>query len=312
MILKKLLNQKDQNYLFVFFVVNPISTVVTRLLIDTLNLTSKNILIVSFRNTDLALLNYNSYIVNMNKLDRVYEKITFSSISGKRIIKKIKNKNFILFASWSYREVNYLINHSNCQGHYYIEEGQGSYRFHPEYSYKSVSLKKRILNNFKNRVNNAKKDDLSFRDDSLGYIGISNKSFPQIPPNKKVNLYNIKDLKKVYNNRLSGVKYIGLTYAERRLNNIQWQDMISKLIQLLPENSVIKAHPSFMINSEKIESLEKFINKISKGKIHLCPKDVIIEMEMQYEKKIVIGPSSSLEFYTKLFKSEYQKIDYIK
>ena len=41
-------------------------------------------------------------------------------------------------------------------------------------------------------------------------------------------------------------------------------------------------------------------------------KDVIIEMEMQYEKKIVIGPSSSLEFYTKLFKSEYQKIDYIK
>ena len=36
-----------------------------------------------------------------------------------------------------------------------------------------------------------------------------------------------------------------------------------KLIQLLPENSVIKAHPSFMINSEKIESLEKFINKIS-------------------------------------------------
>ena len=88
MILKKRLTQTDQNYLFVFFVVNPISTVVTRLLIDTLNLTSKNILIVSFRNTDLALLNYNSYIVNMNKLDRVYEKITFSSISGKRIIKK--------------------------------------------------------------------------------------------------------------------------------------------------------------------------------------------------------------------------------
>ena len=88
--------------------------------------------------------------------------------------------------------------------------------------------------------------------------------------------------------------------------------MISKLIQLLPENSVIKAHPSFMINSEKIESLKSLLIKFQKEKFTPCPKDVIIEMEMQYEKKIVIGPSSSLEFYTKLFKSEYQKIDYIK
>ena len=63
--------------------------------------------------------------------------------------------------------------------------------------------------------------------------------------------------------------------------------MISKLIQLLPENSVIKAHPSFMINSEKIESLEKFINKISKGKIHLCLKMLLSKWKCNTKRKLL-------------------------
>ena len=87
--------------------------------------------------------------------------------------------------------------------------------------------------------------------------------------------------------------------------------MINKLVQLLPENSVIKAHPSFMLSSKKIQSLTKYINEISRGKVALCSNDIIIEMEMLYEKKIILGPRSSLHFYANLFESEFQKIDYI-
>ena len=311
-LLNKLEEQKAYNYLYVFFVINPISTLVTRLIIEKLHLDPKNILIVSFRNTDLSLLNYRSLFVKKNKLDRVLEKITLTSISGKRILSKINNQNFTLFASWSFKEVNYLLKSSNCIGHYYIEEGQAAHREHKPYSYKSVSLKRRVLNNFKNKTGvEDNKFDIAFRDDSLGYIGISNQSFPQISIDEKIILDNIEDLKKFYKPKLIGVKYIGLTYAERRLNNTKWKEMINKLVQLLPENSVIKAHPSFMLSSKKIQSLTKYINEISRGKVALCSNDIIIEMEMLYEKKIILGPRSSLHFYANLFESEFQKIDYI-
>ena len=311
MILNKLLNQKDQNYLFVFFVVNPISTVVTRLIIEKLDLHSKNILIVSFRNTDLSLLNFRSLFVEKNKLDRVFEKITLSSISGKRILSKINNQNFILFASWSFKEVNYLLKSSNCIGHYYIEEGQAAHRVHNPYSFNLVSFKQTLINNFKNRINDGNKDDLAFRDDCFGFIGLTDKSFLQISADRKIILDNIDYLKTIYEAKLIGIKHIGLTYAERRLGNISWKEMINNLIRLLPPNSVIKAHPSLMLSQRKIKLLSKYIQQNSQGKIKLCSNDIILEIEMLFEKKVILGPMSSLYTYANFFQSEFKKIDYI-
>ena len=310
-LLNKLQEQKAYNYLYVFFVINPISTVVTRLIIEKLNLDLKNILIVSFRNTDLSLLNYRSLFVKKNKLDRVIEKITLSSISGKRILSKINNQNFILFASWSFKEVNFLLKSSNCIGHYYIEEGQAAHREHNPYSFNSVSFKKRLINNLKNRVNDGNKDDLAFRDDSFGFIGLTDKSFLQIPADRKIILDNIDYLKTIYEAKLIGIKHIGLTYAERRLGKISWKEMINNLIRLLPPNSVIKAHPSFMLSQRKIKLLSKYIQQKSQGKIKLCSNDIILEIEMLFEKKVILGPMSSLYTYANFFQSEFKKIDYI-
>lgn len=307
-LIKRLLNQKAENILFVFFVVNPISVVVTKLLIDKLKINEKNILIVSFRNTDLSLLNYSSIFIKKNRIVRILEKLSLISISGNKILNKINSKKFILFASWSYKEVNWLLKSNNCIGHYYIEEGSAAYRMHNVYSYKLLPMITRIINNFKNRVNNGNTNDLAFRDDSLGFIGINNNSFPQIKKNSKIILDNILDLKKIYKPKLIGVKHIGLTCAERRLKDQDWKKMISKLIKNLPENSAIKAHPSFMLNHEKISSLNEYVNSESQNNIRLCSKEIIIELEMLFEKKIIIGPTSSLNFYADIFGSVYKKI----
>jgi hypothetical protein len=307
-ILNNLLKQKTHNYLYVFFVMNPITVVVARLIIDKLNIDNRNILIISFRNTDLALLNYRSLFIKKNKVERIIEKLTLFSVSGNKIIKKINNRKFLLFTSWSYKEANWLLKSVNCAGHYYIEEGSAAYRIHNPYSFQKITYKTQILNNLKNRVNEGDEDDLAFRDDALGYIGIHDTSFSQISSNKKIILDNISDLKKIYKPKLIGVKYIGLTCAERRLKNGNWQEMIDKLIKKLPNNSFIKAHPSFTMSTEKIKSISDYVKTVSSEKTELCSSNIIIELEMLYEKKSIIGPESSLRFYAKLFGSDYQMI----
>jgi len=305
---KNLVRQKANNNLFVFFVINPICVVVSRLIIEKLNLDKKNILIISFRNTDLSLLNCKSLMMKKNKFERIFEKLTLMSIAGNKILSKINHQKFIIFASWSFKEVNWLLKSPNCNGHYYIEEGSAAYRIHNPYSYKKISLKTHVLNNLKNRVNDGQKEDLAFRDDALGYIGISDQCFPQISTGNKVILSNIIDLKKIYKPKLIGIKYIGLTCAERRLKNNNWQGMIDKLVKILPNNSAIKAHPSLMVSSNKIKSVTDYVKNISEGKIKLCSNNIIIELEMLYEEKVIFGPISSLLFYTNLFGSEYRKI----
>ena len=307
-ILNNLQKQKTLNYLHVFFVNNPITVVISRLIIDKLNIDKRNILIVSFRNTDISILNFRSLFIKKNKFERIIEKLTFTSVSGKNIINKINNKKFILFTSWSKKEANWLLKSDNCAGHYYIEEGSAAYRIHNPYSFQKITYKTQIINNFRNRVNEGNEDDLAFRDDALGYIGINDTSFPQISSNNKIILDNISDLKKIYKPKLLGIKYIGLTCAERRLQNGNWQEMIDKLIKKLPNNSFIKAHPSFTISTKKIKSISDYVKTVSAEKIELCSNDIIIELEMLYEKKTIIGPVSSLNFYTKLFGSDYQII----
>lgn len=307
-ILNNLLKQKTNNYLYVFFVINPITVVIARLIIDKLKIDNKNILIVSYRNTNISLLNHRSLFIKKNRFERIFEKLTLSSVSGNKIFKKINKRKFILFTSWSYKEANWLLKSDDCVGHYYIEEGSAAYRIYKPYTFEKIPYKTQIINNLKNRVNEGNEDDLAFRDDALGYIGLDVKSFPQISHNNKLILDNISDLKKIYKPKLIGVKYIGLTCAERRLKNTNWQEMIDKLITKLPANSFIKAHPSFTVSAEKSKSISHYVKTVSSKKIELCSSDVIIELEMLYEKKTIIGPVSSLNFYTKLFGSDYQLI----
>ena len=80
----------------------------------------------------------------------------------------------------------------NCLGHFYIEEGQGTYFNHTPFSYKDISLKQKILNNWKNRVTDTPEKSFFYRNDALGYFGISDESFPMAPIEKN-NFEQYKD-----------------------------------------------------------------------------------------------------------------------
>ena len=76
----------------------------------------------------------------------------------------------------------------------------------------------------------------------------------------------------------------------------------------MPNGGVIKLHPSFLANKKTQKRIELIFNNISPANISLCPNNVILEIEMLYEKKKIIGPQTSLNKYAKKFGSEFVNI----
>ena len=76
--IEKVINQsKEEDWCNVFFVTSPIVAVITKLIINYFNIKTDNVIIISFRNTDLSILNYTSIEVNPKKIDRYFEKLFF-------------------------------------------------------------------------------------------------------------------------------------------------------------------------------------------------------------------------------------------
>ena len=86
-------------------------------------------------------------------------------------------------------------------------------------------------------------------------------------------------------------------------------DMLSKLISILPNGSIIKPHPSFTINNNIYNEFKDLFNRINNKHIRLCESNVMLELEMIYEKKQIFGPQSSLSIYTKMLGSKYEEIN---
>ena len=292
----------------VFIVVNPVTVILSRMIIDNFKLNRNDIIIISTRNTDLTLLNFNSLKYIPKKYDSLFDKFFFKSTLGKKILKKLQRRQFIVYSSWATRELNYLMTAKNCLGHYYIEEGQATYMEHITFSHKKIPLIDKLKNNFKNRINENDGSGYFFRDDALGYIGLSIKSFPKINNSKKIILNNINELKDHYKPKLVGIKTIGLTCAERRLKDNNWEKMLKIIVDELPVNSAIKAHPSFTLSQKRFNILKGILNEISDKKIILCENDVILELEMLYEKKNFLGPQTSVSIYAELFESSFENL----
>ena len=239
-------------------------------------------------------------------IHRICKRLFQYNLVSKKILKKISNRKFILFSSWAFSEVNSLISSKNCLGHSYIEEGQLSYSSYNPYDYNALKTHEKLLMNFKNRAHSINGKSYFFRDDAALYIGISNKVFPNA--NKPILILDHNSINyKEYNLKLKGVTHIGLTCAVSRLINNNWEVMIEKLIKVLPDNSYISLHPSFKVLGIEDQITNK-INRLTRGSIKLCPDDTIIEIEMIFEKKILIGPDTSLSIYAKLFNSNFINI----
>ena len=61
----------------VFIVVNPVTVILSRMIIDNFKLNRNDIIIISTRNTDLTLLNFNSLKYIPKKYDSLFDKFFF-------------------------------------------------------------------------------------------------------------------------------------------------------------------------------------------------------------------------------------------
>tara|TARA_B100000780_G_C21122889_1_gene455015 strand:+ start:639 stop:1586 length:948 start_codon:yes stop_codon:yes gene_type:complete len=305
---KTLPNIKNEEILHVFLIVNPVALFVSKMIIDDNNIKDTNLLIISLRNTDVSLISKVFIKPNESYLNRLLIKFFSDTPISRDIIKKIhsKNKKFILYTSWSYHEsistpsIDKILTSNLCQGHFYLEEGQASYRKSKPYSANTI---------YRDKPKHAENLKNTYRDDALGYIGILSDVFPDAPCDKRIIISNFADLIKAYKPKLLGVETIGLSCAERRLRKDQWESMLSKLIKNMPNGGVIKLHPSFTSTSTKRKKIVSIFNRIAPDSITLCSDNAIIEIEMLYETKVLIGSLTSLNKYADAFRSKFINLD---
>ncbi len=298
---------KEDNLFHIFLIPNQTSLIITKLIITLLNLKQDDFILIPLRNTDTSIIKGSSLIFNTSLKSKILARFFNYSLITEKIKhnNKKKNRPFILYTSWAYfgsittPSVESILDTQLCKGHFYIEEGQLSYRFTKPYS---KNIKKT------NRTTYAMDSKYIFRNDSLGFISILDDAYPGVKSEKKFVLKNYDILKEFYKPKIKGFKTIGLTCAERRLKNNEWKPMIVKLVENMPEGGLIKLHPSFSASKKKRKKIESFL-KHNYNFIALCSDDIIIELEMLHEKKKLIGSLTSLNKYADAFGSEFIKVD---
>jgi hypothetical protein len=92
-----IIDAKANNWLHVFLVTNPISTIVSRMVIDKYGIRESSVVTVSRRNTDTSIIGLSPIIPDKHWYDRFFEKILDVSPRGYRILNKItKTKKILL------------------------------------------------------------------------------------------------------------------------------------------------------------------------------------------------------------------------
>jgi hypothetical protein len=308
----------DDNVNHVFLIISPIVAIMARLIIDNYKIPLDKVVCVPLRKSDTSLVGGKNLFVRSYFIDRVYKKLFYNSFYGKRIEKKIRKRGgkFLLYTPWDSPESMEIQNSKSCVGHVYLEEGQMSYNTYKIYTYSSNknTQRKRLIQLRKNANNMTKNCDQGeflefFNDHALAFVGMLPEVFPMTPKDKRVILRNYSDIVNGYKPRLIGIGTIGLMCSPRRLHPDRWQITLMKLLEKLPDGSVIKLHPDFSANIEMRNKMVRILDEISNGAVVICDDDVIVEAEMLFETKSIIGPLTSLSRYTVAFGSRFEHID---
>lgn len=299
-------NIRNNDLLHVFLITSPVVSLISSMIIEKNKLHKENIITVSLRRTNLNLFTSKKIYIKTNRISILIEKFLFISINANKILRLIKksDKKFVVYTPWAFRDLKFLISNKKCKAYFYVEEGQLAYLNHNTYNYYKLSLIEKIRINFLNRI----PLNLRLRDDAEGFFCINKNAFKNIPNNKKIILNKFDTLKKNYRQKLKGVSDIGITCASRRVKDKDLTKMLDKLISNMPNGGFIKPHPSFFATEKIKHSLISAFKKVARNNIQLSTNDIIIEIEMLYEKKNLIGPPSSLSIYAELFGSTYKPI----
>jgi hypothetical protein len=193
----------------------------------------------------------------------------------------------------------------NCKGHIYLEEGEQSYKnfllFPKSKSYNRLSKK---------QVGEYKFTDY-YREDGLQWIGIARNSFPTAPKNKRYILKSFRHVKKKYVPLLSKYKNILLLPTPARLPRKKWKIAVKTLAKNIKVPFALKLHPGFENNAEVRDYFNSILKDFGYSSSIVCNHNVIIEAEMLFSKKVLVGDRSSLFRYANLLGSSIKKINFL-
>ena len=297
---------KNNNYLHVFFVNNPIVKVLTRLIVASYGLNPSDVLCVMVRGTDTKLIPYESVEMLDSMVNRVSMKLFASSLSGIAIRRQLerRNRKFLVYASWMYAEIEKVVESKLCLGHIYLEEGQQTY-------YLSKSYTPNKSNNWKTRKENIQRGDINyyFRSDAVAYISLTKESFPLVDKRKVFLLNNIGSLTKEYKGSLKGVFNIGVFPAPRRIPRENLIDAVELFFNAMGSGAV-KLHPGFEADKKMKHYVCDLFRDHTENRLYVCHEDVILELEMLTESKCFYGTRSSVSRYAEIFGSKYVFLEF--
>jgi len=301
---------KDKNQLHIFAVTNQINAIVVYEYIKENNINFNDIRILFVRDVSALSIFKGMKFLDCKRgfLEKIGDRL-ISALSYKAVIRRAiesNKKTFIFYTTWLDEIALQVIASRYCKGHIYIEEGEMSYC--PKYSlYPSTSdyswkpKQKNSLSSYEDY----------YRDDGLLWVGVTNKSFPTVPVEKKYVLKSFDHFKKVYQPILKKYETILLMPSPARLPKSEWKKSLIKLTLGIEEPFALKLHPGYGANTDTLKEFESYLVDLGFSQSIVCSNAVIIEGEMLFHQKKLIGDRSSLSIYTKLFGSVFVKIDFL-
>lgn len=292
--------------LHVFFLQNPVATIMSLMIADAYNLPRDQCFAVSIRHTDTQFTGFATLPLVSKKLDRYVSKLSGRNMAGTRLRRTLERtkRNYIVYASWHYPEVEEATLSPTCLGTVIFEEGQLSYYLSQPYQNSPAN---RWLHRRKKIA--AGQLDYYFPSDADAFVAFSSEAFPAVRDEKRHVLKNMAAAARNYVPQLSGIDAVGLMPAPRRLAPSDVMPAIDTLISAMPGPAVIKMHPGYM--SERYYSAEEFsaaIEQRSSGRVALCPDGVLLELEMLARRKTLYGARTSLSRYARMFGSDFRDV----
>ena len=147
-----------------------------------------------------------------------------------------------------------------------------------------------------------------YNDGAFAFIGITDDAFLASGAKNTLVLKDFSALKEKYRPKLLGTKNIGVMCAPRRLYPDRFEKALEILLEKLPSGSAVKLHPGFKAFSGLPDRMAAHLKKLRGDSVFICPEETILELEMLYEPKTLIGAPTSLRRYAKVFGSTFETI----
>lgn len=303
-LLKKFVIMIDKKYnqdcKHIFIINNEINAMIAYEYINEVGINKDSIQIIYLRELNFNLFSkMNCVSIKRGIVEKIGDRyIDYFSYNSKikRKINSLK-KNFILYVTWFHSLTAKIVKSEKCLGHVYIEEG--------ELAYQNIPLRD-CLKEYKPKVK-----DYNFRSDAALWIGVSKNSFPFIPKEKKHIIKSFEYVKKSYSPLLQNYNTILIMPTPARLPKNEWKNALMKLTSHTSEPFALKLHPGYGNKNKVYEYFYTILCELGYSNSFVVRSGIILEAEMLFSRKKLIGDRSSLSRYANMLGSKFKKINFL-